>query len=292
MAPSIQPAERLVAQSDATVELLADHPSLAVSAARFAPGAAPAPPSHAHAEHTEVFLVLDGALDVVVGREETVAGAGTVVLVPPGVVHTFRADGEVRFLDFHTPSCGYGTFLRALSAATDERGHGRARGAFDQQPAPTAGGAGPSSVVVARTGGIDGEAITDRPGRRVTLLADTEHLTLTEFDYGPGERGASPHVHHDHADAFLVLEGELEITFESGPLRAPAGAFVLIPPDVVHSFDNASDAHARFFNVHAPACGFGDYLRGQNPGFDQHEPPTDGGVDPGVVVARTFGVGA
>ena len=67
-----------------------------------------------------------------------------------------------------------------------------------------------------------GEVITDRPGRRVTLLADTRELALTEFEYGPGEQGASPHIHADHSDAFLVLEGELEITFETGPLRAPA----------------------------------------------------------------------
>lgn len=137
-----------------------------------------------------------------------------------------------------------------------------------------------------------GEAITNRPGRRVTLLADTEELALTDFAYGPGERGASPHVHSDHSDAFLVLEGELEITFESGPLRVPAGTLVIIPRGVVHSFDNSSDATARFLNIHAPSCGFGDYLRGQNPGFDQHEPPPDGGIDPMQVVVRTFAIGA
>ena len=32
------------------------------------------------------------------------------------------------------------------------------------------------------------------------------------------------------------------------------------------------------------SCGFGDYLRGRNPDFDQHEPPEDGGVDPASVI--------
>jgi quercetin dioxygenase-like cupin family protein len=287
MAPSIQAPETLTAERDATVTLV-DHPSLAVSTAWFAPGAGPTPPLHAHDLHAEAFLVLDGTLRFDLATEQTNAEAGTLVVVPPGVAHTFRADGEARFLDFHAPSTGFGDFARALAAAADEDELARARAAFDQHPTQDTGGSDVSSVVVVRLGGGDGERITDRPGRRATLLAETEHLALTEFDYGPGQRGASPHVHHDHSDAFVVLEGELEITFADGPLRAPAGTFVLIPPDVVHSFANTSGAAVRFLNVHAPSCGFGEYLRGRNPAFDQHEPPVDGGVDPATVLARTL----
>jgi quercetin dioxygenase-like cupin family protein len=285
----ILPAEVLVASADETVELLCEHASLGLSASRFAAGAGPTPPPHVHAAHAEAFLVLDGALRFLVEGGETVAGAGTLVVVPPGVVHTFRVEGEARFLDFHAPSSGYGVFVRALSAATDEDELARARAAFDQQAPTPSGGADPAAIVVTRTGGVDGEAIADRPGRRVTLLADTEHLTVTEFDYGPGRRGAAPHVHHDHADAFLVVEGELALTFAGGTLTAPAGTFVLVPPDVVHSFDNTSGTSTRFLNVHAPSRGFGDYLRGRNPGFDQHEPPRGGGLDPANVVARRLG---
>ena len=67
---------------------------------------------------------------------------------------------------------------------------------------------------------------------------------------------------------------------KDGVLRAPAGTLVVLPPDVVHGFDNDSAEPARCFNFHMPASGFGDYLRGRNPGFDQHDPPPDGGVDP------------
>jgi hypothetical protein len=49
---------------------------------------------------------------------------------------------------------------------------------------------------------------------------------------------------------------------------------------VVHGFDNDSADSARCFNLHMPSLGFGDYLRGRNPGFDQHDPPPDGGADP------------
>ena len=53
--------------------------------------------------------------------------------------------------------------------------------------------------------------------------------------------------------------------------------FAAAPPDVVHTFRNASDSTAIFLNLHVPSLGFGDYMRGRNPAFDQHDPPADGG---------------
>ena len=57
--------------------------------------------------------------------------------VPPGVPHTFAVAGDepARFLDLHTPSCGYGTFLRALHEARSDGELAAARAAFDQVPA-------------------------------------------------------------------------------------------------------------------------------------------------------------
>jgi mannose-6-phosphate isomerase-like protein (cupin superfamily) len=139
----------------------------------------------------------------------------------------------------------------------------------------------------AGAGAEKGETITDRPGRRVTILVDADELVVTEFFYGPGERGAKPHVHYRHADGFVVVEGEFTFAFRDGSAIVPAGTLVLFPPGVVHGFDNDSAESARCFNLHMPSSGFGDYLRGRNPDFDQHEPPGDGGVDPvSIVVVR------
>ena len=106
---------------------------------------------------------------------------------------------------------------------------------------------------------------------------------MTEFVRGPGE-GPPLHVHHEHADAFLVVEGELKFTLGSEPFRGPAGTFFLAPPDVVHTFENDGTAVARFFNFHMPATGFADYMRGRKPDFDQHDPPADGGADPASAI--------
>ena len=58
----------------------------------------------------------------------------------------------------------------------------------------------------------------------------------------------------------------------------PEGTLAFAPPLLVHGFRNAADDELRYLNFHAPSAGFADYLRGRNPGFDQAEPPGDGGL--------------
>lgn len=236
-----------------SVTLLADIEQFHAAEIRAAPG------DHALLLHdrphgAEAFFVLGGELTFGIGDEEHRIERETWVFAPPEVTYTLVVVGDepARFLHISVPS--------------------------------TKPGASPAVV---RAGGAEGETVTDRPGRRATVLVDADELIVSEFAYGLGERGAEPHVHHHHADAFLVVEGEFTFTMRDGPLAIPAGTLLLLPPDVVHGFDNDSDAPARCFNFHMPSSGFGDYLRGRNPDFDQHDPPADGGVDPAsAVVAR------
>jgi quercetin dioxygenase-like cupin family protein len=132
--------------------------------------------------------------------------------------------------------------------------------------------------VVHRSPG-QGEIVTDRPERTLRILADLEELIVTWFRYEPGEKGPDQHVHHHHTDAFYVLEGEIEVSLgpELTTVTALPGMFAAAPPNVVHTFRNASDETAIFLNLHVPSMGFGDHMRGRNPAFDQHDPPPDGG---------------
>jgi quercetin dioxygenase-like cupin family protein len=283
MGPQLEAGERITGEGALGVTLLADHEHFGAVEVRSEPGGV-APPLHVHARHAECFFVIEGELTFRLEDREIVAGAGTWVFVPPDVVHTFSVTGHTRarFLDIHTPSSEFGTFVRGLQAAESEDELKAVRAAFDQQPAPEYATGDPALVVVRRIGGDDGEAIGNQT-RRATLLIDTDELTVTEFFYGPGERGAKPHVHHDHSDAFFVLEGELTFAMRE-PVRGPAGTLVVFPPNVVHGFDNDSGGSALFYNFHMPASGFGEYLRGRNPDFDQHDPPADGGADPSSAV--------
>ena len=141
--------------------------------------------------------------------------------------------------------------------------------------------AGVEPVVV---GPDEGEVIYDGPGGGFWILGAEERLVLSRFRLDAGMPGPAPHVHHHHADAFYVLEGELTVRLGDEEAAIGAGGFVRIPPNVVHTYRNHSDAPVRGLNLHAPATGFDAYLRAGRDGdeearrrFDQHEPPPDGG---------------
>jgi quercetin dioxygenase-like cupin family protein len=286
-----QAGELLAERPEVRVELLADSEALAVTSSRLA-STAPAPPRHVHDGHADCFLVLGGALLLDLDGSEQRVEPQSWIQVPRGIVHTFRAAAGTQpasFVNVHTPSGGLAAYLRRLMAASSDEERRRALEGFDARLTPAGSGLDPATAVVRRLGGAEGETITERQGRRLTLLAETEELAVTETVYGRGERGPDLHVHDHHTDAWLVLDGTLtfvtrdEVTFSAGP-----GHLVVVPPGIAHGFANEGEATARFLNLHAPSCGFGDYLRGRNPGFDQHDPPPDGGADPAAILVRAF----
>ncbi len=128
-----------------------------------------------------------------------------------------------------------------------------------------------------------GEIVGDSPDRRVEILADADPLHATWSRFGPGREGAGLHVHHHHTDLFYVLDGELTVRMgiEDRHVAVGAGNLVRVPPLVVHGFRNGGSADVRYLNFHAPGCGFAGFMRGLRDGtgvgFDQDEPPADGG---------------
>jgi mannose-6-phosphate isomerase-like protein (cupin superfamily) len=71
------------------------------------------PEAHVHASEDDSFYVLDGELTFELDEGDVPAPAGTFVLVPPGVRHTFRNDGAepARFVNVHAPA-GFDERLR------------------------------------------------------------------------------------------------------------------------------------------------------------------------------------
>jgi mannose-6-phosphate isomerase-like protein (cupin superfamily) len=88
------------------VEFLArtkDTPRFTMGIVEMAPGRALEP--HIHEDEDDSFYILQGELTFTLGEDTLAAGPGTFVLVPPGVRHAFRNDGEVpvRMLNVHAP---------------------------------------------------------------------------------------------------------------------------------------------------------------------------------------------
>ena len=147
------------------------------------------------------------------------------------------------------------------------------------------------------------EAIVNGPGegellqgKACTYLikAARPELCLIEYDAGPDYKGATPHYHEHHTDAFYVLEGELEFTIgRMTGIAAPAGTAVVAPPGVVHAFTSHGSGRARFLNIHAPDSGFTDFLRartrGEDASFDSVD--VDGPQEPGEGTVLAQGEG-
>jgi mannose-6-phosphate isomerase-like protein (cupin superfamily) len=128
-----------------------------------------------------------------------------------------------------------------------------------------------------------GEQIIDSPARQGSFVTAREDLTITHARYAAGEHVAGRHIHHQHTDAFYILEGE--VVFEVGPeaetITVSAGAFVAAPPGLAHSFRVADSGPARWLTIHAPDGGFAAFMRGLRDGsqveWDIGPVPADGG---------------
>jgi quercetin dioxygenase-like cupin family protein len=221
---------------DRRVEILAEHDALHATWSRFGPGREGAD-LHVHRRHSDLFYVLAGELTVRLGPEgdEVVARAGTLVRVPPLVVHGFRngSSAEVRYLNFHAPGQGFASYLRALR-------DGRTL-IYDQEPPPADGGRPPTEAL------CTGDRSTGEP--RPGLLADTEAIAVAEAS---GEPGAAepPRLQPRGVTSFYVLDGELAIAAGDGTLLAPAGAWAQVPPGVAHTLSFSE--RTRYLEVRTP----------------------------------------
>jgi len=96
--------------------------------------------------------------------------------------------------------------------------------------------------------------------------------------------GFGPPLHrHAYRELFYVVEGTYEFTLEHDrgleTITAGAGTTIAVPPDVAHTFKNASDEPARLLFFHQPAaleeffeeCGVAVARPGEVP--DEVEPP-------------------
>jgi quercetin dioxygenase-like cupin family protein len=95
--------------------------------------------------------------------------------------------------------------------------------------------------------------------RQHRVLAELPELEAFELDFGP-DFVVEPHTHTDHADAFYVIDGDVEFTLGGERLVAGPGTWFAAPIGTVHGFRTLS--RVRLLNIHGPNTGFGQRLRG------------------------------
>jgi quercetin dioxygenase-like cupin family protein len=113
----------------------------------------------------------------------------------------------------------------------------------------------------------------DDPGRRLVtvwaedkahigVVGDTYTVLLSGKDtagryclidmHVPRGGGPPPH-RHDFEETFMVMVGEVEVTFRGKKMAAREGETVHIPANAPHQFHNASKKPARLMCICAPA---------------------------------------
>ena len=233
------------------VRILVDEPQFVMTWTRYEAGER-GPDPHVHRKHADGFYIVEGEIEFGLGPcgEHVVqAPAGSVVIAPPNVVHTFanQSDARAVYLNFHAPNGGFADFLRAMR---DDREF-----EWDSWDPPADGGRPVSDAVVCLPG--EGERF-ERGDRTVTILADTPELSLLELAVTPSWEGVDPHAHTDHVDGFFVLEGEIE--FLAG--AASESAVMAAPLGVQHGIQQPT-GDTRLLNFHAPDTGFAGRIRSQ-----------------------------
>jgi quercetin dioxygenase-like cupin family protein len=263
--------ETVTEKPERTIRILLDHELADVTWSRYEAGER-GPGPHVHRRHVDAFYVLTGELEFGVGPDVAPvrAPAGTLVVVPQLVVHTFRnaSDARATYLNVHAPSCGFAAHLRGDSAG------------FDSEDPPSDGGRDPADVVVTPAGG--GERF-ERENRTIAILGDMPELSVLEIAFDP-DFDVSPHTHDDHVDAFFVLDGDVAfapaakpLVRASGPvegvrgnrevppgrawLRTAPGTFTAAPPGAVHGFRGTNGGRSRVLNLHTPDAGFANSVR-------------------------------
>ena len=87
---------------------------------------------------------------------------------------------------------------------------------------------------------------------------------------------ASPwHVHHDEHEAFLVLEGEMEVTVGDETVVLGEGAFGFGPKGIPHGFRITGDKTARIILM-TSGPNFGDFVRAVSQPWSDTPPPPPG----------------
>ncbi|MFB7498218.1 cupin domain-containing protein [Streptomyces sp. NPDC056161] len=106
---------------------------------------------------------------------------------------------------------------------------------------------------------VDGEPVA------VRLLADSSAvggaLSTVRVTLARGADGARPHLHHNSAEMFYVLDGAADLLSGDDIVTAGRGDLVVVPPDKPHAFAAVPGSTADILIVITPGVERFEYFR-------------------------------
>ena len=104
--------------------------------------------------------------------------------------------------------------------------------------------------------------VDGRTAQHIGLAGDTYTITVAGEDtdnqfcvidmHVPPGGGPGPH-RHDFEETFILLDGEMEVTFRGKKSTVHAGDTINIPSNAPHQFQNASSESVRMICICSPA---------------------------------------
>jgi len=109
------------------------------------------------------------------------------------------------------------------------------------------------TLTVASADGADARLVAVAGGAYTVLVTGKQtagRYSLIDMLVPPG--GGPPLHRHDFEEAFVVLDGEIELTFRGETQRAGKGSVVNVPANAPHKFRNTSDRPAHLLCLCTP----------------------------------------
>lgn len=221
-------------------------------------------PPHYHKQHAETFRIVDGEVEWTVGGETHLMRAGDTVFIPPYTLHSVKVVGTkpVKMLMLYDPG-GYEDHLERLGQYTKEqkeqpeiKAQLNRWGDFNEPPKGSAPPPPPPEPRSKHKFTLEGQGPMIREGlasAEVDLSAiDTQgRYTMLDENWQPGY-SAPRHYHKKHAEAFHVLDGQVEWTVGGETHLMSAGDTVFIPPNTIHGVKVVGTGNARLVMLYEP----------------------------------------
>lgn len=132
-------------------------------------------------------------------------------------------------------------------------------------------------------------------GDRYRILASREQtegaLAVVEVTVGPGN-GVPPHIDHNEAIGWYIIEGEMTFILDDGERVVGAGGWIYSPKSVLHTFHNRSDKPVRALLLSIPAGldGFFFEVGRRLEASEDPSPPSDEDIARAMEAAPRYGL--